>query len=150
MRSTACVLPDLLAFSGQDGGDEGCVGVAAALKVADDGVRVEGDTSLGDGKGVAVVFQQEPAGGAGGVGHAGGAGVEDADAGNEAIGDEVGVAADDDVGIASGEQGRELLLGESASFSTARSATSLPWMSAMIPSLMRTSIETDGRGRIGR
>ena len=45
--------------------------MAAALKVADDGVYVEGNTSLCDGKGVAVVFKQEPTGGAGGVRHAG-------------------------------------------------------------------------------
>ena len=99
-------------LSGEDGGDELGVGVASPAKIADDRTDVEGDTAMGDGQGLAVVFKENPAGGAAGTGQAGTAGIEGPDAVDETVRGDMSMAADDDLGAASGQQRPELLLGE--------------------------------------
>jgi hypothetical protein len=47
--SSALRCPPLLALSGKDGGDEFGVGMAAPLKVADNGINVKGHAAVGDG-----------------------------------------------------------------------------------------------------
>jgi hypothetical protein len=101
-----------LALSGEEGGDELGVRVAPAVKIADDRIDIEGDAAMGDGQGLAVVFQENPAGRAAGTGQAGAAGIEGPDAVDETVGGDVSMAADDDVGAASGQQRPELLVGE--------------------------------------
>ncbi len=86
--------------------------MTAVAKVADHGGDVKGRGVLGDGQGIAVVVEQEPASGAGGPGQPRGAGVEHPDAVNETIGRDMGMAADDDVGAASRQQRPQLLIGD--------------------------------------
>jgi len=100
------------ALAGEDGGDELRVGMASQTKIADNGIDVKMRAAMGDGQGVAVVFQEKPAGGAAGWGQSRTAGIEGTDAVNETIRGEMGVAADDDIGATSGQQRFELLLGD--------------------------------------
>jgi hypothetical protein len=104
------VCPYLLALSGEDGGGELGVGMASAVKVADDCFNVEGRCAVGDSYGTSVVLKKKPAGDAAGGRKSGTAGIEGADAINETIGREMSMAADDDIGTASGKQGPELLI----------------------------------------
>jgi hypothetical protein len=106
------VCPYLLALSGEDGGGELGVGMASAAKVADDCFHVKGRRAVGDSYGTSVVLKKKPAGDAAGGGKSGTAGIEGADAINETIGREMSMAADDDIGTASGKQGPELLIGD--------------------------------------
>ena len=99
-------------LSGEDGGDELGVGVASPVKVADDRIDVEGDAAVGDGQSLAVTFKENPAGGAAGAGQSGTAGIKGPDAVDETIGGEMSMAADDDIGTASGQQRPERVIGE--------------------------------------
>jgi hypothetical protein len=49
--------------------------MASLPEVADNGINVKRRTAVGDGQGIAIVFEQKPAGGAAGTRHAGDAGV---------------------------------------------------------------------------
>ena len=102
----------MLAPYGEDGSDELRVGMASSPEVADDGINVERHTAVGDGQGIAVIFKQKPAGSAAGTRHADAAGIEGADAVNKTTGEEMGVAADDHISLASGKQRPEFLIGD--------------------------------------
>jgi hypothetical protein len=86
--------------------------VASPVKIADDRVDVEGDAAVGDSQGLAVPFEEHPAGGAAGTGQSGAAGIEGPDAVDETVGGDMGMAADDDIGAAADQQRPELLVGE--------------------------------------
>jgi aldose 1-epimerase len=102
----------LVALTGEDGCDEGGVGVTAAVQVADHGIDVEGHGMVfGDHVCLPPVLQQQPVGLSGRPGHPGAAGVEGADAADQTVDLKVGVTAHDHVGAASGQQATELLLG---------------------------------------
>jgi hypothetical protein len=89
---------------GEDGSKEFRVRVASAAQVSDNGSGVERHSAMRDGQLIAVIVQQQPVRHAGGTRQPGAAGVEGADAADEAIGRGVSMAADDDVSTASGEQ----------------------------------------------
>ena len=99
-----------LALSGEDGGDELGVGVAALAEVAGDGLDVVRHAAVGDHQLITAVFEKQPAGGAARAGQSRAAGIEGTDVADETIGDEVSVAADHDVGVGSGQQSPELLI----------------------------------------
>ncbi len=86
--------------------------MAPPPEVADHGINVEGRAAMGDGHGIAAVFEQEPAGGAAGTRHTRAAGIEGTDAVDAAIGYEMGMAADDHIGRASGKQRPEFFIGD--------------------------------------
>jgi len=64
---TACAALET-ALAGEYGGDELRVGMPSSVKVADNSIDVERGAAVGDGQGVAVVFQEKPAGDAAGTG----------------------------------------------------------------------------------
>ena len=99
-------------LAGEDGGDELRVRMVSSMEVADNGIDVKRCTAVGDGHADAIVFEEEPACRAARTRHPGAAGIEDADAVNETIGDEMRVTADDHVGAASGKQRPEFLVGD--------------------------------------
>ena len=89
--------------------------MTAAVQVADHGIDVVGHAvRLGDQvTGAGAGFgKEQPAGLAGWPGHPGAAGVEGADAVDHPVGLIVGVAADDRVGAASGQQAAQVLVGQ--------------------------------------
>jgi hypothetical protein len=87
--------------------------VTAAVQVADHGIDVVGHAVLlGDQVTGAADGKEQPAGLAGRPGHPRTAGVEGADAGDRPVGLIVGVAADDHIGIASGQQAAQVLVGQ--------------------------------------
>ena len=89
--------------SGNDRRRELGVGMSAAAKVADNGVNVKRHAAVCDGNGMAAVFEEKPACGRAGAGHPRAAGIERTDTADEPVGGEVGVAADHDIGAASGQ-----------------------------------------------
>jgi aldose 1-epimerase len=98
---------------GEDGFDEGAIGVTATVQVADHGTDVEGyGVVLGDHLAVAAVLQQQPVSLAGRSGHPGATRVEGADAANQTVGLVMGVTAYHHVGAAPGQQSAQLLVGE--------------------------------------
>ena len=100
-------------MAGEDAFEEGGVGVAAAVQVADHGTDVEGHGAvLDDHVTRAAVLNEQPVGPAGRPGHPGTARVEGADAADQAVGLIVGVTAHDHIGAAPGQQAAELLVGE--------------------------------------
>lgn len=112
-RSRGETSSPLIAVAGENGLDEGGAGVTAAVQIADHGIDVVGDAVLlGDQVTGPDVGKEQPAGLAGRPGHPGAAGVEDADAGDHPVGLIVGVAAYDHVGIASGQQAVQVLVGQ--------------------------------------
>ena len=87
--------------------------MTAAVQVADHGIDVVGHAVLlGDQVTGAADGKEQPAGLAGRTGHPGAAGVQGADAGDRPVGLIVGVAADDRVGAASGQQAAQVLVGQ--------------------------------------
>jgi len=87
--------------------------VTAAVQVADHGIDVVGHAVLlGDQVTGAADGKEQPAGLAGRPGHSGAAGVQGADTGDRPVGLVVGVAADDRVGAASGQQAAQVLVGQ--------------------------------------
>ena len=86
--------------------------MTAAVQIVDHGIDVVGHAVLlGDQATGAADGKEQPAGLAGRPGHPGAAGVQGADTGDRPVGLVVGVAADDYLGAASGQQATELLLG---------------------------------------
>jgi hypothetical protein len=98
--------------SGQDGADECGVGMTPPAKIADDSVNVKRRATLRDCQGIAIIVKEQPAGGPAVSGHPRTAGIQRANAVDQTVGDDVSVAADDDIGIASRQQRPELLIGD--------------------------------------
>lgn len=99
-----------LALSGEDGGDERCVGMTSLTEVAGNGLHVIRRAAVRGDKLAALVFQEQPGGGSVGTGKACAARVEDTDAADDTIRGVVSVAADHDIGTDPGEQRSELLV----------------------------------------
>jgi hypothetical protein len=103
----------LLPLTGEDAFEEGGAGVTAAVQIADHGIDVVGHAVLlGDQVTGAADGKEQPAGLAGRPGHPGAAGVQGADTGDRPVGLVVGVAADDHVGTASGQQAAQVFVGQ--------------------------------------
>jgi len=87
--------------------------VTAAVQIADHGIDVVGHAVLlGDQVTGAADGKEQPAGLAGRPGHPGAAGVQGADTGDRPVGLVVGVAADDYLGAASGQQVTQVFVGQ--------------------------------------
>jgi hypothetical protein len=87
--------------------------VPAAVQIVDHGIDVVGHAVLlGDQATGAADGKEQPAGLAGRPWHPGAAGVQGADTGDRPVGLVVGVAADDHVGTASGQQAAQVLVGQ--------------------------------------
>jgi len=105
--------PQLLALIGEDGFDEGGIGVTAPVQVAGHGAGVVGHGTVpGDHLTPPAVLQEQPVGLARRAGHPGAARVEGADPAGQSVGLIVGVAAHDYVGVAPGQQAVQLLAGQ--------------------------------------
>jgi hypothetical protein len=105
------VVADLSALSGQEGGDESAFGWRRPLRSSTTAVTSNGAARWVTTRPWPPVFEQEPAGRAGEARQSGGAGIEHADAPDEAIGDLVGMPSDDEVGGAVSEQGSKVAVG---------------------------------------
>ena len=86
--------------------------MASAAKVSDHGPGVERHSAMRDGQLITVIVQQKPVGHAADTRQPRAAGIESADAADEAIGRGVRVTADDDISAASSQQLFELLSGD--------------------------------------
>ena len=87
--------------------------MTAAVQIVDHGIDVVGHAVLlGDQATGAADGKEQPAGLAGRPWHPGAAGVQGADTGDHPVGLVVGVAADDHVGTASGQQAAQVFVGQ--------------------------------------
>lgn len=115
--------PYLLALSREDGLHELRVRMQPGAEITGHGIGVKGHHPVpgrkaagGSASGIVMVFQavtdlkEEPTGVAGAFGHPGAARVERPDPADEAVGSDMSVPADDDVGGASRQQAAELLV----------------------------------------
>lgn len=96
----------------EHGGNEVGIGMTAPAKIADNGINVERRAVLRDRRAIAVIFKEEPACAPEGSGHSGTPRIQCPNAVNETISSGMGVAADDDIGVAPGKQQPKLLVGD--------------------------------------
>ena len=97
--------PLLVAFTGEDGLDEGGIRVTAAAQVADHGTGIKRHGAvLGGQPARAAVLKKQPSGPASRARHPGAAGIERADAVDDPVDLVVGMTPDHHVGVASGQQ----------------------------------------------
>ena len=86
--------------------------MASAPKIAGNGLNVKRHPTVRNSEIIAVVFKEKPVREAAGTRQPGAAGIEGADTANETICGEMSMAADDQLGVGSGEQLPELLIGD--------------------------------------
>ncbi len=86
--------------------------MASATKIADNSRNVKRHPTVRHHQIIAVVFKEQPTRHTAGTGEPQTAGIEGTDTADEAIGSEMSMAADYDLGVRSGEQRPELLISD--------------------------------------
>jgi hypothetical protein len=86
--------------------------MASATKIADNGLDVKRHAAVSDRQTITAVFEEKPARNTAGARQPRATGIERTDTADETIGSGVSMAADDDIGVGSGEQWPELLIAD--------------------------------------